>query len=277
MSTPSAFFGWVEKALLVLDPYERQARFFPAALALAPFFVMALAVYMDQVLSLRGLAGLLGTLGLVYLMADVARSQGKKHESRLWASWGGAPSVQVLRHRDSVFDMVTKKRYHAFLGKKLGLTFPTVADEAANPAMADAAYAAGGNWLRENTRDTKKFNLLFRANINYGFRRNGYGMRWVGLSICCAVVAWVLLRQGPSAWVVRWASAKTPETLLQTAEVATLLSALAMALLWTLYFSEARVREAAFSYAQRLIVACEAVSPKTSARAAPTEKATQAP
>lgn len=259
--------NWLRKVALVLDPYERQARLSPALLCLAPLMVMVISLYSRQLWSLAGLAGLVGTVGILYLLADVARSLGKTHEARLWKNWGGSPSTQVLRYRNDVFDKVTKRRYHDFLAKKIKADFPTEADEKADPTEADAAYAAGCNWLREMTRDTKKFALLFGANINYGYRRNGYGVRWLGLAICAAVVAWVFLRHGLEALEQRVAAAPNFDSILNAGEAATLLIALFMATIWLFYFSEARVREAAFSYAQRLVVACEILSARSTTKA----------
>lgn len=257
--------NWMTKAALVLDPYERQARLSPAFLCLAPAMVMTVSLYSSQLWSLWSLASLTVTVGVMYLLADVARSLGKAKEEKLRARWGGLPSTQVLRHSNDVFDAVTKSRYHAFLAKKIKVDFPSEADERANPAAADAIYAAGCTWLREATRDKKKFALLFGANVNYGYRRNGYGLRWLGLGICGTVIAWTFLRHGLVAFEQRVASAPDLESVLSAGEVATVLTAVCMTLLWFLYFSQGRVRQAAFFYAERLIVACE-VLPATARR-----------
>lgn len=272
--TPSqSSFNWLAKAVLVLDPYERQARLSPAALCLAPVMVLALSLYSTQLWSLTGLTGLVGAVGLMYLLADVARSLGKRHEARLWKSWGGSPSTQVLRHRDDVFDRVSKRRYHEFLEKKVKADFPKKEDESADPAVADAVYAAGCNWLKEATRDHKKFALLYSANVNYGYRRNGFGLRWFGLAVCFFVVAWVLLRHGHGALMQRFSAAPNVDSILSAGEVATLFVSVFMAAIWLFYFSEDRVREAAFSYAQRLIAACEVLSTRSTTRTSAAKKA----
>jgi hypothetical protein len=86
-------------------------------------------------------------------------------------------------------DTDSKDRYRAFLASKLKRTAPTAAEEEQNQAVADAFYEQAGTWLRENTRDTKKFSILFNENISYGYRRNLLGLKWVALGLNIAVVA----------------------------------------------------------------------------------------
>jgi hypothetical protein len=83
------------------------------------------------------------------------------------------PSVAWLRHRDPRLDGYTKRRYHDFLASKIpGWAAPTADSEAENPSRADEAYASASRWLRENTRDVKKYPRVADENISYGFRRN---------------------------------------------------------------------------------------------------------
>jgi len=49
---------------------------------------------------------------------------------------------------------------------------PAPEQEAADPEAADGFYTRAGNWLRENTRSKKKFDILFNENVTYGYRRN---------------------------------------------------------------------------------------------------------
>ncbi|MFC6282573.1 MULTISPECIES: hypothetical protein [Polaromonas] len=263
---------WLSKLALVLDPYERRARLTPAFLCLSPLIVMAAAMYLPQLRALAVLSSVIGGIGLVYLLADVARSMGKRHEKALWNGWGGSPSTQALRHRDDMLDAPTTARYHQFLAKKINNPFPTVQEEATDPAAADGIYSAGCGWLRENTRDTKKFSLLFHANVTYGFRRNGYGLRWIGFLISLLIIAWVVIRRGVFQLPQRISAAPNLEAIFSADEVVTLLFAVVMLLMWLFYFSESRVREAGDSYALRLVSACDALMPKSAPRQAPASK-----
>lgn len=275
MSNLQGLGSGLSKAALLFEPYERQARLYPAFLCILPLVVMAITLYGNQLLDMKGIFALAGGAGLMYLLADIVRSKGKEKEKALWQEWGGAPSIQILRHRDGVLDSVSKGRYHEILASKIKVKFPTKEAEAADPAAADAVYAAAGNWLREATRDKKRFDLLFRANVTYGYRRNGFGVRWLGLLISLGVVGWVVVRLGFSSWEQRLSAAATPEALLGAGEVASLGAALLMALIWVFYFSKSRVHEAAYSYACRLILACEALPLRVTTKAAKRETASK--
>lgn len=50
--------------------------------------------------------------------------------------------------------------------------------------------------MRENTRNTKKFDVLFNENVSYGFRRNLLGLKLSGfllnafIAIVCLCIFW---------------------------------------------------------------------------------------
>jgi hypothetical protein len=142
--------------------------------------------------------GPLVALGLPYWLAQAGRDQGKRKEPELFVLWGGKPTTTKLRHRDTKLNAHTKARYHNS-GRALmpGVKFPNAAEEAADPAAADSVYEGFGDLLRERTRDSKKFPLVFEELINYGFRRNLWGWRAAGiwlsgtvLAVLCAVLLW---------------------------------------------------------------------------------------
>ncbi len=175
------------------DEYRRRARLKPAILEILPILlVLGLSAYnglggLDTVSRFggAGFAALLSTLGLTALLEQLGRDQGKRKEPALWAKWGGAPTTQMLRHRDTHFcNPVTRLRYHQKLQSLLpAVRIPTAADEAADPVMADAVYEASTKFLIAQTRDRQKFPLVFEENVNYGFRRNLWGMRRAGILI----------------------------------------------------------------------------------------------
>lgn len=245
------------------DSYERQARLYPALLALVPLVVLVLSLYREKLGLLSSVISALVTCGVLFLLSDIARRRGKAKEQALWKKWGGVPSTQVLRHSDGTFDPVSTNRYHVMLAKKMNLSFPSASEEAVDPQAADAIYTSAGNMLRDATRDTKKFALLFKDNISYGFRRNGFGLKPIGIVICFGSIFWVGLRHGVSVWATRVQSATDAESFLSGGELTTIATALAMLLTWSCYFTEQTVREAAFSYAQKLILACESLAKAT--------------
>ncbi len=140
-------------------------------------------------------------------------------------------------------------RDHHFLGDKIGTKPPTQTSEQKDPAGADAFYVRCGNWLRENTRDTKKFKILFDENITYGFRRNLLGLKWPALFlnilivVVCAALLW---NRGPLD--------------LEHSFTHKILSVFVIAFLHALYLAlfvtETGVFEAGRQYGRQLLLSC---------------------
>lgn len=245
------------------DIYDRQARLYPALLAFMPIIVLTIALYREKLSLVSAVvSGLLGC-GALYLLAELARRQGKRKELFLWISWGGAPSTQVLRHANDTFDPVSKQRYHGILGGMMGVRLPTPEQEARDLLASDAAYTSACNMLRDATRDTKKYGLLFRDNISYGFRRNAYGLRGVAIGLAFGCLAWIPVRHGMSAWELRMLAAPDAEALFDAGEWISIAASSASLCLWACFFTKEAVKEAAFTYARTLILTCEALPSKT--------------
>jgi hypothetical protein len=237
----------------ISDTYERKARLYPALLALAPVFGIAVCFYGLEIDWQRGLLGLLISIGGLFLLSNIAREAGKRRESGLFESWGGVPTTQLQRHRDNTIDAVTKRARHESLSGKLGVPFPDVAAELADPTSADQIYAAGTRWLLERTRDRRQFPLLFAENVAYGFRRNALGLKPIAIIISLAAIAWVLVAQGVLAVTgVNFAAlTRLPKGALSSIVISSL-----FLLVWILYFTKRSVRTAAFSYADMLLRTC---------------------
>src|ERR1700692_3178053 len=153
-----------------LDAYTMCARLVPAVIAGAPAFAFA-AIFVSW-----GKLGLPPLTVLFAAFADVARRRGRAIEPSIIAKMGGLPTTVTLRHRDPTYDTATKAGFHQFIAAKLGQPAPTLQQEAADPKAANAYYVRGVTWLRENTRNVKKFDVLFNENVSYGFRRNLLGI-----------------------------------------------------------------------------------------------------
>jgi hypothetical protein len=243
---------------LIKDSYDRKARLYPALLVIVP---LALTIGLAASLKLPALESVGATLascGGAFLLTQLARDAGKRREPVLMASWGGLPSVAILRHRDERIDAITKGRYH----KKLtilvkGTKAPVAADERSEPEKADAVYSAWCAYLRSHTRDTKKFALLFQENVNYGYRRNVFGLRPVGITVsalsflaCCS-------------W--EYFAARTGKVIQREFVLAGIV-ALLFLLFWILVVSPAWVRIAADAYAARLVETLEQLEARPTAR-----------
>ncbi|UVL05964.1 hypothetical protein [Pseudomonas sp. B21-047] len=272
MSGEASVSGIAKAISQFSDPYERQARLYPALLALSPMIVTVVALYGDKLGLISGIVSLLIVLGGLFMLSDYARSRGKAKEQALWQKWGGAPSTQVLRHRNGTFERGELLGYHSKLATQLGRPFPSSAEEASDSQRADEVYAEACGMLRGATRDTKKFKLLFKDNISYGFRRNALGLRKVAVASAIFSLIWVAVRQGPSMWVSRYQEATTPEAFFSVGEVTAIGASLVMLLIWTTYITEKSVRDAAFSYARTLVSASGLLAAKPKASRAKKEK-----
>jgi hypothetical protein len=243
----------------VADPYERPARLYPALLALLPLFVMMMLLYGPKASALSSSATIGASCGGLYLLTNLCREMGKRLEEKLYREWGGKPTTQLLRHRDSTIEAATKRRYHSFLAAKINQAFPDSAQEANDPGAADEVYQSGVRWLLNQTRpeEKKKFDLLLRENIAYGFRRNALGMRPIGLGTSICALLWTLVKED----VLLTAAGKFIDVRaiwrLPDAAIASLIVSGAMILVWSFFFTKASLRTAAVTYAEALLRACD--------------------
>lgn len=158
-------------------------------------------------------------------------------------------------------------RIHTFLAAKLGVAFPTAAQEAQEPGEADRLCESATRWLLEQTRDTSKYSLLFTENISYGFRRNMLGMRWIGLAAAMLAAIWLVLDTAV-ALPATWADLGGLLVTMPTGHRLGVTICAAAAAVWILGVSRDRVRAAAFSYAERLVAACESLADRPPASGA---------
>jgi hypothetical protein len=245
----------------VTDPYERPARLYPALLALLPLLALIMLLYGPKTTALTGAVTVAVSCGGLYLTTNLCRELGKHLEGKLYNEWGGKPTTQLLRHRDTNIEAVTKRRYHAFLAGKIDAAFPDKDQEAGNPAAADDVYQSGVRWLLNHTRpeDDKKFDLIFKENVAYGFRRNALGVKPFGLAVAVGSLLWVLAIEGvffsaSHRFIDMTAFARMPEP-----ATASLIVSAAMIAAWMLFFTKASARTAAFTYAETLLRACDSV------------------
>jgi hypothetical protein len=243
----------------VTDPYERQARLYPALLALLPLLAMVVLLYAPQASSFTVALTIAVSCGGLYLLTNLCREFGKRLEERLFQQWGGKPTTQLLRYRDKTIDVVTKRRYHSFLAAQINHAFPEEDQERYNPQAADEVYQSGVRWLLNHTRpdDGKKFDLLFKENISYGFRRNALGLKPLGLIISTGSLLWALvaahvLFSSTHKYVDLAALSRMPSPAISCVTISAV-----MIVVWLLFFTRASLRTAAFTYAEMLLRACD--------------------
>lgn len=154
----------------------------------------------------RLVALLVGATGL--MVCGIVRDAGHRAQARLWREWGGSPTLKRLRFRDS--DRPQRvERLHARLQLLLGTELPTADEEAADPKAADDRYDDAIADLRQLTRSGDAYHVLAAENAEYGFRRNLYGIRPLGLVVAgvCGLVAvsLILISTGTlEQRIVRW-------------------------------------------------------------------------
>lgn len=231
------------------DHYSLRARLQPALFTLLPIAFAVFAWTKPGERWVTALWTLLGTGGFTYFLGIYARNQGKQTEPDLWKSWGGGPSTQMLRHSGSANSLL-RERWHKYLGKQLDKQFPTSEEEVAAPKVADEIYEAGVKWLIGKTRDQKKFPLLYKENVHYGYCRNLYGMKGLGITLS---LLGCLVSASAGAWYMRQ---ETPQIAPWACTIAS-----AMFLFWWVFAVKAEwVRVPAQAYADRLFESIETLS-----------------
>jgi hypothetical protein len=250
-----------------LDAYTLRARLVPAIIAGAPAFAFA-AIFVS--LGKIGWPHLIAGTALTVLFAvfaDVARRRGRAIEPSIVEKMGGLPTTVTLRHRDATFDAATKVGFHKFIAAKLEQPAPSPEEEAADPQAADAYYARGVAWLRENTRNTKKFDVLFNENVSYGFRRNLLGLKLPGFLLNALIVV-VCLAIFWRRWPVDLVNGFDAKVL------AVIVIAMLHAAYLALFVTEEGVFEAARIYARQLLLSTQSPHLNKPAKAAPAQRKT---
>ncbi|MER9578597.1 hypothetical protein NKI78_23610 [Mesorhizobium sp. M0400] len=164
-----------------LDTYSLKARLFPAILTVAPAIILCLlcASWIDP--GLPEAVATVAVMVLFFAAANLARRFGTAKERQIFAATGGRPRNTELTHADPTFPASQRTRYREYLAGQLGLPAPTADDEQRDPETAWEFYGQAYGWLRENTRDSETFKLLFNELISYGYYRNLLGLKPVGI------------------------------------------------------------------------------------------------
>jgi len=234
----------------MFDNYTLKARFYPVIILFFPIIITGV-FYSFQFESLVHLFTSLGLVGaLTYLFSQLGRDQGKKKEGALWESWGGSPTVQILRLRDTHIDSHTKLRYHKKMQQLCVVpVIPDITMETTNSNNADEVYKAWTKYLISQTRDSSKYPLLLKDNTSYGFRRNLWGLKPYGLFITCIIAVCNFL-----FWANQtksWNPLSFPNAFLYST-----LTLFLILIFWISIVTRNWIKIPAFAYAERL---CEAI------------------
>ena len=228
------------------DTYEFRARLQPFLLVAMPM-ALATMVFFEDFSLFQLLAGILASLGVTSFLSQIARDQGKQKEPSLFEAWGGKPTTQLLRHRCKRISEQQKKRYHEAIKQLVvGVNLPSKREEDDMPSEADEVYEVCTAFLREKTRDKSQFPLVAHENMSYGFRRNLWGMKPVGIVLCIAGLIASLIG-------TIWFST----TSVSPISIAAILINASMVAAWFLRITPEWVKMPAFAYAERLLASCD--------------------
>jgi hypothetical protein len=234
----------------LFDEYSLNARVKPSLLALLPVIISVIVVIPTLYQTMASLLSLLVACGLITLIAHLSRHRGRMVERSLLDKWGGFPSTIFLRYSDKTIDKHTKKRYLNFLELNVqDWVAPTEQDEINDQNSADDKLRSAAKWLIEQARDTKKYRLLFKENISYGFRRNCLGIKLIGIVLSLTSLC-IIFRE----------LCNSDFSFIQSSNIMCLFSglfSLLMLVWWVFVVSDSWVRDAADSYALRLLAICD--------------------
>ena len=239
------------------DPYTFRARVQPALVAVLPIGLMLFVFLPEQPIFATAFFAILSAAGGTAVASQVGRDPGRKKEKALWESWGGPPTTRLLRHRRLPGDDALAPELRQQVEEWIGYSLPTKQEEDADPTQADMKYEQAVMSLITATRDTSKFSLVFAENVNYGFRRNLWGLKRIGAPIAVALVliSWTLVvltiwgRPWPTPW---WDILVDPDSTVVVRLVVAITDT-AFAAFWLFWVKTSWVKIVAGAYAKRLM------------------------
>lgn len=238
----------VKFPLDLTDSYVRRARLQPAMIVALPLALTTLAWSPSGVAGWSLLWSVFIWCGGTALLAQVGRDAGFKKQDYLYGSWGGKPTTRLLRHHNTKNKAILERRHQKLKVLIGGADIPRPEQEQQDPNAADQIYDMCTSVLLEKTRNKKDFPLVFEENCNYGFRRNLWGMKPLGLgTVAIGMFAVAIL------FVIDFRHHAVPPA-------SAIISAAVIFLLllgWLFWFTPDWVKIAADAYAERLLAACE--------------------
>ena len=232
----------------IMDPYVRRARLQPALIVALPLALAVLTWFPDVSVTVGTVWSLVAWCGGTTLIAQVARDAGKGKEPGLYALWGGKPTTRLLQHVKSANRVLLGRRHDKLRALLPEVHIPTAEEEVADPARAVETYEACVQFLRDNTRPHEQFPLVFEANCEYGFRRNLWGMKPIGVALAVG-----------SAIAIAARSYLEADSIIEPEPVRIVSMGVVVVLVagWVLWFTPSWVKLTADAYAERLLGALE--------------------
>lgn len=157
-----------------LDEYSRTARLAPGLLLFLAPTATAIGAGAAEWPALTGLAVAAVVMGVPIALADWVRRRGQGLQTQLWNAWGGNPVVSSLRA-----DGLIAERRRQALAQATGLPV----NDLTHPEFEEAANNAVRQLITRTGAASQRYPLVFKENKAYGFARNLYAIRPLGLLI----------------------------------------------------------------------------------------------
>lgn len=175
--------------MALIDAYVIQARLKPALIVALPVILLSFVWPVEGDFGTKVFAGTLTACGATALLARLGGYLGKKREKALWDHFGGRPTEKILSHDSGQTNPHTLSRWHTKLEALTEIRMPSAEDESREPYSSARAYESAVRFLRAHTRDQAKYPLVAATNRDFGFARNTWAMKPVGISVSGAVAA----------------------------------------------------------------------------------------
>jgi len=219
---------------IVTDQYSRRARLYPCLYFILPLYIIAYIFMPEHEGTISKIVTLILACGGAMFAMQITRDLGKKAETKLFTRWGGKPTTFLLRHSDQTLTNAEKSKYVSDICK----VYKTI------DASSDIEISNAVSWLIGQTRERQKFYLLLEENINYGFRRNLYGLKpliqLIDIGLMAVLIYFAITRANISIQIA-----------------ISLGIAFIHLSLTTFIITDKWVKTAALNYAERLFKCCE--------------------
>jgi hypothetical protein len=224
------------------DTYTLKARIAPVLTIIAMPAISAL-MFVSPGNKASWLAAPAAIVSLWAFTSLVGRGRGKSLEPGLFKKWGGSPTLMLLRYRSTSLPKEQLAAIHEHFSKASFIRTPDEVFEQHVPEEADAAYEAITRHMRDETRNQKDFPLVFDELCNYGYVRNLFGLRrlgiWTGIAGAAVAGGYLFFTSGS----------------LVDLRAAAIALNLVSVIVWLCWPTEASVRLVAESYADKLVSA----------------------
>lgn len=232
----------------ILNSYEHSARVYPIVIVVGVPICSILFLFEWSLKDFYSLVPLGAAAAFISFLAIIVRNKGKAEELVLYKKWGGKPTTLLLLRPSKEFNEISLLEIRNKIEEICSsVKFPSQRaidkDVQRSCDMCECAVMQ----LREKTRDTKKFDLLFKENKFYGFCRNLYGIRSYGILSHFCAGAFIIF----SCWYRQIQNCNT----LYTFAIANIIIAIVL----YIFVNELFVKNAAFAYAKQLLLSCYSI------------------